>query len=422
VIALVDCNSFYVSCERVFNPALEGKVVLALSNNDGCIVSRSREAKALGIQVGQPYFEVAALAAAHGGVALSSNFTLYSDMSHRVMRTLDRFSPEVLVYSIDEAFLEVPAAGLADPAAWSRELRRIVKRDTGIPVSVGIAPTNALAKLANDRAKNLPDGVRVFATQAETDAELAATPLEDIWGIGSRLGRRLRMAGLTNALQFAQMPDDWLRRLLSVVEVRLAWELRGTRAIDPGDVRTVRKTMLCSRTFARATSSRTDLGELVAAYAARVGERLREQGSLAGLLQVGVSTGYFGPVESQYSNRALMKLELPTDYTPALVAAARQGLAAIFRPGFQYKRAEVMLAELSDKTARQGDLFRPEDPAVTARQARLMAAMDRLNGEYGRDAVRVGSSGFRRMAALRQSNRSPRYTTHWNELPVARAG
>jgi DNA polymerase V len=421
MIALVDCNSFYVSCERVFRPSLEGKVVLALSNNDGCVVSRSREAKALGISVGQPYFEVAALVAAHNGVALSSNFTLYSDMSHRVMLTLERFSPQVLVYSIDEAFLEVPAAGQADPAAWARELRRTVRQVTGIPVSVGIASTNALAKLANDRAKSLPDGVRVFADAAEADAELARTPLEDIWGIGPRLGCRLRMAGLTTALQFARAPDDVLRRLLSVVEVRLAWELRGIKAIDPGDVRTVRKTMMCSRTFARATSSRADLGELVAAYAARVAERLREQGSLAGLLQVGVSTGFFGPAEAHYANRALMRLDRPTDYTPALAAAAAAGLTAIFKPGFLYKRAEVLLTELSDRHARQGDLFRPEDPVVTARQARLMSAMDRLNAEFGRDAVRVGSSGFRRMAALRQSNRSPRYTTHWAELPIARA-
>jgi DNA polymerase V len=420
MIALVDCNSFYVSCERVFRPSLEGRAVLALSNNDGCVVSRSREAKALGVQVGQPYFEVAALVAAHGGVALSSNFTLYADMSHRVMRTLERFSPEVLVYSIDEAFLEVPPAGLADPVGWARELRRVVKRDTGIPVSVGLASTNALAKLANDRAKGAPDGVRIFADAAAADDELSRTPLEEIWGIGARLGSRLRMAGFRTALEFARAPDDLLRRLLSVVEVRLAWELRGIPALDPGDVRGARKTMLCSRTFARATSSLAELGELVAAYTARVGERLREQGSLAGLLQVGVSTGYFGPEEARTSNRVLLRLEPPTDYTPALTAAAGAGLRSIFRSGFQYKRAEVMLADLSDRHLRQGDLFRPEDPVARARQGRLMAALDRLNAEYGRDAVRVGSSGFRRMAALKQANRSPRYTTHWAELPVAR--
>jgi DNA polymerase V len=421
MIALVDCNSFYVSCERVFKPALEGKVVLALSNNDGCVVSRSREAKALGIQVGQPYFEVAGLVAAHDGVALSSNFTLYSDMSHRVMRTLERFSPGVLVYSIDEAFLEVPPAALADLTAWGREIRRIVKRDTGIPVSVGVASTGALAKLANDRAKNAPDGVRIFATPEAADEELARTPLEDIWGIGSRLGARLRLAGLTTALQFARSPDDFLRRLMSVVEVRLAWELRGIPALDPGDVRTVRKTMICSRTFANATLKHTELRESVASYTARVAERLREQGSLAGLLQVGISTGYFGPPEETYSNRVVVRLENPTDYTPALTAAAVAGLESIFRQGFLYKRAEIMLAELSDKNVRQLDLFRPQDPAQLARQERLMGAMDRLNGEFGRDAVRVGTSGFRRMAQLRQANRSPRYTTHWNELPVAKA-
>jgi DNA polymerase V len=421
MIALVDCNSFYVSCERVFRPSLEGRVVLALSNNDGCVVSRSREAKALGVQVGQPYFEVAGIVAAHDGVALSSNFTLYSDMSHRVMRTLDRFSPRVQIYSIDEAFLDMPPAAAAAPVEWGREIRRIVKRDTGIPVSVGVASTCALAKLANDRAKNAPDGVCVFGDQAAVDAELARTPLEDIWGIGPRLGGRLRLAGLTTALQFARASDDWLRRLMSVVEVRLAWELRGTPCLDPGDVRTVRKTMVCSRTFAQATAKFDELRESVAAYTARVGERLREQESLAGLLQVGISTGYFGPVEATYSNRIMLRLDTPTDYTPALTAAAVDGLRSIFKGGYSYKRAEVMVADLSDKHVRQPDLFRPEDPAVLAKQARLMKAMDGLNKEFGRDAVRVGSSGYRRMAKLRQANRSPRYTTHWDELPVAKA-
>lgn len=421
MIALVDCNSFYVSCERVFRPSLEGKPVLALSNNDGCVVSRSREAKALGVRVGQPYFEVAALVAAHGGVALSSNFTLYSDMSHRVMLTLERFSPRVMIYSIDEAFLELPPGAQADPAVWAAELRRVVKRDTGIPVSVGVASSHALAKLANDRAKNLPDGVRVFGTSEETEAELARTPLEDVWGIGPRLGKRLRMAGFTTALQFARAPDDLIRRLASVVELRLAWELRGTPSLDPGDVRGEHKTLLCSRTFAQATGTLDDLREAVAAYTARVAERLRAQGSLAGLLQVGIRTGYFGPVEQTYSNRILMRLDTPTDYTPALTAAAGDGLRAIFRPGYLYKRAEVLLAELSDARARQPDLFRPDDPETRAKRVRLMAAMDKLNREYGRDAVRVGSSGFRIMARLRQANRTPRYTTHWDELPTARA-
>lgn len=421
MIALVDCNSFYVSCERAFRPSLEGKVVLALSNNDGCVVSRSREAKKLGIEVGQPYFEVAALVAAHNGVALSSNFTLYSDMSHRVMRTLDRFSPRVRVYSIDEAFLDLPPAALAAPAEWARDLRRIVKRDTGIPVSVGVASTCALAKLAGDRAKNMPDGVCVFGAQAEADAELARTPLEDIWGIGPRLGGRLRLAGFTNALQVARAPDDLIRRLMSVVELRLAWELRGTPSLDPGDVHAARKTMICSRTFARATGKFDELREAVTAYTARVAERLREQESLAGLLQVGIRTGYFGPVEETYSNRILLRLGTPTDYTPALAAAATEGLRAIFKPGYSYKRAEIMLADLSDKRVRQPDLFRPEDPAARAKEERLMRAMDRLNAEYGRDAVRVGSTGFRTMARLKQANRSPRYTTHWDELPVAKA-
>lgn len=422
MIALADANSFYVSCERVFRPALAGRPVVVLSNNDGCVVSRSREAKALGIRVGQPYFEVAAALAARGGEALSSNFTLYADMSRRVMRTLARFSPRLQEYSIDEAFLELPPSARADPAAWAADLRRVVARDTGVPVSVGVAASHALAKLASDRAKERSDGVRVFGTPAEAEAELARTPLEDIWGIGPRLGKRLRLAGFATALQFAQAPDDRIRRLTSVVELRLAWELRGTPCLDPGDVRAARQTLICSRTFAQPTGRLETLREAVSAYAARAAERLRAQGSLAGLLQVGIQTGHFGPPDQTYANRLLVRLDPPTAYTPALTAAAWAGLRTIFRPGYAYTRAAILLADLSDARVRQPDLFRPDDPARREKRDRLMGAMDRVNRTYGRDALQVAAAGFRVMARLRQANRSPRYTTHWDELPVARAG
>ena len=421
--ALVDADSFYVSCERVFLPSLMGRPVVVLSNNDGCLISCSREAKALGLRVGQPYFEAAGLLALHGGEALSANFSLYTDMSARLMRTLEEEVQQVLVYSIDEAFLEVgprPPGG-EEWATWACALRQRVRRDLGLPVTVGVAPSHGLAKLACEEAKKKRTEIGLWTDSRAVAEALEQVPVEAIWGIGPRLARRLRSAGLFTAAQLTRAPDDQIRRLTSVTELRLVWELRGHPALDPGDVRIPRKTILCSRTFAVPTRQWEELREAVATYTARAAERLRAQHSEASTLRVAIRTGLFRSDEPFHAEAALVRLPIPSAHTPTLTAAAVRALQAIYRPGFAYTRAEVCLTDLSDAGAHPADLFAPKAESERKRRARLMQVVDHLNAEYGRDTITTAICGRGVMRRFRQANRSPRYTTVWDELPIARA-
>ncbi len=422
--ALVDADSFYVSCERVFRPLLNGRPVVVLSNNDGCLISCSREAKALGLRVGQPYFEAAGLLTLHGGEALSANFSLYTDMSARLMRTLERFAPRVQVYSIDEAFLDggsrLPTGG--EWADWASAIRTTVRRDTGLPVSIGVAPSHVLAKLACEKqAKHSAEGIGILIDPTVIFRALEETPVEAVWGIAERLGQRLKRAGLWTAAQFARAPDPLIRRLTSLTELRLAWELRGVPTLDPGDIRAPRKTIFCSRTFAVPTRRWEELREAVATYTARAAERLRAQRSEAGAVRVAIRTGLFHPDEPFHGDAAFVRLPAPSAHTPTLTAASIHALQTIYRPGFAYARAEVLLAELSDARTHPTNLFDPEDEAKRVRSIRLMNAMDRINAEYGRDTVWTAICGRGVLRRLRQANRSPRYTTCWEELPIARA-
>ena len=412
-IALVDCNNFYASCERLFQPALRGKPVVVLSNNDGCVIARSNEAKALGIGMGDPWHLRKAEFARQGVIVRSSNYTLYGDISARVMQTLAGFSPELDIYSIDEAFLGL--SGFADVERHARELRATVLQWTGIPVSVGIAPTKTLAKVANQTAKKDPEsgGVAVLLSEAAQEAALARLEITDLWGIAGRLARRLEEIGISTPLQLRDADPRFVRERFSVVLERMVLELRGVPCIDLERSRPDNKSIMASRSFGRPVESRHELEEAVASYVSRAAEKLRRQELAAGSLVVFVNTNRFKVEDAQYYGTRPVRLPTATADTSRLVRAALHGLACVWRPGFRYKKAGVILLDLVHAGAVQGDLFTvPDSPKSQA----LMAAMDRLNRRYGRDALTIETSGRQKAWKLRSEQLSAKFTTSWNEL------
>jgi len=419
MLALVDCNSFYAACERVFEPRLWGRPVIVLSNNDGCVVARSAEAKALGIAAGAPFFEIRDLAARYGVAVRSSNYTLYGDLSARVMAVLGRFTPRLEVYSIDEAFLDLGGEAADRLADCGRAIRRTVRRWTGIPVSVGIGPTKTLAKAANHLAKRDPaaGGVRSLAGAGEQTAALARLDVEDVWGIGRRLGARLWRAGIRTALQLREAHPARVRRLLGVVGERTALELRGLPCLGLEETPPPAKSIVRSRSFGRPVRRRETLEEAVAAHATRAAEKLRQQRQVAGAVGVFVATSPFRA--APYANAATVALDPLTDDTGRLIRAALAAVRPIFRPGLAYQKAGVMLSGLEPRAGLVEDLF---DRQERARSERLMGALDEVNGRLGPGTLRYAASGFDRPWQMRRERASPHYTTRWDELPTVLAG
>ncbi|KHK01014.1 Y-family DNA polymerase [Desulfovibrio sp. TomC] len=420
--ALVDCNNFYASCERVFAPHLAGRPVVVLSNNDGCIIARSAEAKALGVPMGQPAFQCRDLFARHGIAVFSSNYALYGDMSARVMVTLSRFAPAMEIYSIDEAFLDL--TGLPGGAAGqARRIRETVARWTGIPVSVGIGPTKTLAKLANRAAKKHPacDGVLDFSTHPDPDALLESVPIEDVWGIGRRYGAMLAGHGILSARAFRDLPREFVQKRMTVQGVHTQLELRGFSCLDLEKAPPAPKTLMSSRSFGRAVTVRDELAEALAEYVSRVAAKLRRRGLVASGMQVFVQTYADASGRPPYANTACAAPPSPTDHTATLISLAGRALADIFRPGWRYKKAGVILLGLESRAGRQLSLLDAPAPEA-ARNARLMAALDAVNAKWGKDTLAPAACGIGKLWAMRQEKRSPRYTTVWDELPVARAG
>ncbi len=415
-MALVDCASFYCSCERVFDPSLAHVPVAVLSNNDGCIIARTEEVKELGIPMGAPYFKHKARLARHGVRVFSSNYALYADLSRRVMDVLRMFSPEVEVYSIDEAFLHLawqPAAAMTETA---RTIRQKVLRWTGIPVRVGIGPTKTLAKIAMVHAKKRPAQVCNLVDDPDLDALLAAVPVSDVWGIGRSYGKLLPAHGVHTARDLRDVPDEWARRHMTVVGLRTVWELRGTPCLPLEGLPPTRKGLIRSRSFGQPVTRLADLREAVATRTSRAAEKLRHFGLDATALQVFITTKHYtrGP---QYSNAVGVTLPRATNYTPELIEAALACLDRIYRPGYAYKKAGVLCADLVPHVPAQGHLFLDRNPKYDA----LMQAVDHINAKYGRQAIFVARCGIRRPWAMHQTHRSLCYTTRWSDLPVARA-
>ncbi len=412
--ALVDCNNFYASCERLFQPQLRGRAVVVLSNNDGCVIARSNEAKALGIAMGAPWHLQKDQFARQGVIVRSSNYTLYGDLSARVMRVLAEFSPDLEIYSIDEAFLGL--AGFEGRLeAHARTLRATVLQWTGVPVSVGIAPTKTLAKAANRMAKKDPasGGVALLLTEEAQTAALARMELTDLWGIARRMAARMVAIGITSPLALRDADPRHMREQFSVVVERLVYELRGVSCIALEEVTPDRKSIVASRSFGRVVTTREEMEEAVATYTARAAEKMRRQRLATARLSVFVETNTFKPHEPQHCASRGVELPVATADTGKLAQAAARALASLYRPGFRYKKAGVMLIDLVRAVDVQGGLF---DPPDTPARQRLMGVIDQVNTRYGRDTITFAASGRRRAWKLRSEFHSPRYTTSWEEL------
>jgi len=419
IFALADCNSFYASCEKVFKPSLEGRPVIVLSNNDGCVIARTAEAKALGISGFEPVFKYQAIIEQHEVAVFSANFTLYGDLSSRVMATLRQFTPEMEIYSIDEAFLSLSGMNI-DREKYCRNIRNVVKQWTGIPVSIGIGPTKTLAKLANRFAKKDPalDGVLDITGSPAAGKLLSLTRVEDIWGVGRKYSKFLNRHGIQNALQLSQADDNWLRKHMTVTGLRTVEELRGHSCIQGDEAPPPKQCIMTSRSFGRDIHAKEDLEQAAAEFTAMCAEKLRKQRSKASLLTVFIASNSFRD-EPQYSNSVTLSLPEPTDYTPRLLELARRGLKSIFKPGYSYKRAGVLLSGIGPGDAVQLDLLGScrESPG----EYRIMQAVDAVNARTGRGALKYAAAGIDRPWKMNQRKLSPRYTTRWNDVPVVRA-
>lgn len=425
IFALVDVNNMYVSCERAFNPRLRDRPVVVLSNNDGCAVARSNEVKALGVPMGAPWFQMRDLARQHGIVGLSSNYTLYADMSNRIMTILRGYSPSVEVYSIDESFLSLNGLGglWESPTAMGQDIRAKVLQWTSLPVCVGVGSSKTLAKLANHVAKKFPlfDSVADFTTMSEARTAwlLQRIDVGEVWGVGRRIGAKLRAMGIATVQDLKDASPSAMRAHFGVVLERTCNELRGLSCLDLEEVTPPRKEIVSSRSFGSAVLTLAELGESISTYAARAGEKLRGQHSLCGAVHVFVQTNRFREQDQQYSNGITIPLVEPSADNRVLAGAALHGLAMIYREGFKYKKAGIMLMDLKPDTQHQAVLF--DAGPDRARSVRAMTALDAINDRYGRDTVHLGSAGVARRWAMLSENRTPRYTTSWSELPKVRA-
>lgn len=419
IYALVDCNNFYVSCERVFNPGLQDRPVVVLSNNDGIIIARSPEVKALGIPMGAPFFQCQALIKKHGIKVFSSNYTLYGDMSQRVMQVLSGFTPEIEIYSIDEAFLNYKGLPLDTPLAYSQQIRQKVIQWTGIPVSIGIGPTKTLAKVANKIAKKSSKLEGVFDITAHPRLEelLGHVAVDDLWGIGRRQAAMLHNHGIHNALQLRTQDTCWIKKHLTVTGLRLVMELQAkpchTCATQPQS----NQSIVSSRSFGHPVESLEDLREALALYTATAAEKLRRQQLLASVILVFVTTNPFasGP---QYSRHLTAKLPEPCDYTPDLLKSAHYLLEKLYQPGYSYKKTGIILLGLVPENRRQLTLYDTE--AFKLKHRRLMLNIDALNDRYGTHTVFIGSQGINPYWTMQRNLKSPHYTTRWDDIPRVR--
>lgn len=419
-IALIDVNNFYVSCERVFKPALRERPVVVLSNNDGCVVSRSAEAKALGIAMGAPWFQIRKQAERAGVIAFSSNYALYADMSNRVMSILRQFSPAQEIYSIDECFLELTGFTRRDLTEYAQTLRQTILRGTGLPVCVGIGASKTLAKLANHCAKHTPamQGVCNFNAlpPTEVDARLAEIQVDEVWGIGRRLAATLhaRPLAIHTAYDLKYSDAETMRRRFSVVMEKTIRELNGTVCLELEEVRGPQQQILSTRSFGQPVREIEGLAEALTLYTTRAAEKLRKKQLFAGSVYVYIRTSPFREDSRFYSNALTVPLPVATHDTRQLVKAALWALRRIYQPGHDYAKAGVSLGELVPAQAIQQDLFHSGPQADNT--ARLMQAMDAINRKMGRATLRLASEGRQQPWQMKQMRKSPSYTTNWKDL------
>ena len=422
-IALIDANNFYVSCERVFRPDLEGKPVVVLSNNDGCVVARSAEVKALGVAMGTPWFQLKKLAQKEGIIALSSNYTLYADMSQRMMAILSTFSPIQEVYSIDECFLDLQGFAPEQCRQIGQTARQRIRQWLGLPVGVGIAPTKTLAKLANHLAKKQPEyaGVCVWEEIPEQkQAEiLQQLPVTEVWGIGRRWGKRLQDIGILTVWDLQNADPRRMRQRFSILMERMIRELRGESCIAMEEVAPPKQEIQSSRSFGRPVKTMEELGEAISIYIVRATSKLRRQNSVAAALRVYIRTNPFQNSLPQYQAARTVVLSQPSQDTRIFLHAGKLALTQMYRGGFAYAKAGVHLLEISSAQSVQADLF--GDAEAESRANQLMATLDQINARFGKSIVQPGIAGWQepRGWAMKRGNKSPAYTTRWAELARA---
>ena len=422
--ALVDCNSFFASCEKVFRPDLRGKAVVVLSNNDGCVVARTAEAKKLGIPMGEAFFKIKRFVETGRVIAFSGNYALYNDMSHRVMRALEQWTPNIEIYSIDEAFIDLSGLGIPDLADYCRYISKTVFQWTGIPVSVGIAPTKTLAKVANETAKSRGiDSLAILNENIRVDI-LKEFDIDDVWGVGRRLIKPLRNLGLRTAYDLSRVDPLWMRKKYSIVQEKTVRELSGEACFGL-DFPETKKNILVSRSFAETTDSLEVLQNAVAAFAARAAEKCRHQNTLATAVHVHANTSWFRK-EDYFSKRAIVPLTVPSASTPEIIVAAFEALDQVYRPHTQFKRVGVMLLNLVDAEAArsQGYLFEMDEVRNTEKresERKLMESLDRINGRFGRGTVFFGAEGVQKKWKQNRNMVSPAFVSKIDELPIAYA-
>ena len=412
--ALVDCNNFYASCERVFNPNLQNKPIAILSNNDGCVISRSDEAKAIGLPMGAPIFKWEGFCKANNIEVFSSNYPLYGDMSSRVMNILEQFSPDVEVYSIDEAFVQFKGFENYNFNDYGNQMRQRILKWTGIPTCVGVAPTKALSKVANKIARKFPNetkGVYVIDTEEKRIKALKWTKIEDVWGIGRRLEKRLNAKGCKTAFDFTQLSDDWVRKTFSITEWKLKKDLEGNSKIlldEPKNKRAIATT----RSFEYTYSDIDNIKERISTFATSCAEKLRKQGSCCHMIYVMLSSDRHKKDLEQHRASKIISLPYPTDSSLIISNEAVKGIISIFKSGIKYKRAGVIVTGLVPNNNYQLDIFEHEDP----KHKSLMSAIDGLNKKYKDYKIKLGNQDLKRTWKMRQERLSPRYTTNINEI------
>jgi DNA polymerase V len=415
MIALVDCNNFYASCERVFRPELEGKPVIVLSNNDGCAIAISDEAKAFGIKMAVPVHMIEDIITKNNVSVFSSNYTLYGDMSARVMSTLSEFAPRMEVYSIDEAFIDFDGIPFRQLEPLATKIKKTVKQYVGIPVSVGVAPTKTLAKMANRFAKKTKKaiGVHVMQSQEEIDEVLKYTEVGDVWGIGAQHAKRLSLISIKTAFDFIQLPESWVRQNMTVVGLRMHKEMRGIPCIEWEFTRPKRKGICTSRSFGKLITDRKDIEEAIANFAANCALKLRNDKSCTNSVHVFIQTNPFRHQDKQFYRSMKVDTSVATNDTTEIIKYALQAFNFIFMEGYNFMKAGVMVTEIVPDNEIQQGLF---DNRNRKRNSRLMNTMDSINNVHGKNCVRSASQGYERKWRLKAAKLSKCYTTDINQL------
>ncbi len=414
-IAIVDCNNFYASCERIFNPKLIGKPIVVLSNNDGIIVALSNEAKQLGIKNFSPLFKVNDILKKYDVAVFSSNYTLYGDISHRIMISLEQFSPEIEVYSIDEAFVYLDGIHNKDLFSYAQEMQKTIKKWIGIPVSIGIAETKTLAKLANRRAKKNQEykGILNLINNVEIESHLKLTNVTDVWGVGRQYTKLLNCHNIYNAYDLSKVNHNWIKKKMTVQGLRTVMELNGFPCIEGEFIPPDKKGIISSRSFSNYVSEKNELSEAIATYTSRAAEKLRMQKSVANMISVFLRTNPYKNTP-QYHNGCQVMLPVATDFTNELIDYALKGLEQIYKPNYLYQKVGVMITGILPKNILQNSLF---DNIDREKNQKLVDAIDKINLEYGSDTIYFASSGVQKKWQMKRDFKSPQYTTRWEDIP-----